>query len=74
MSKPMKCPSCGEVDTLATLETLEGLAECDFIYPEGPEWNGTTDVLYDTSKTVGICCQCGWEHKGEDWIDHLVAT
>lgn len=70
-NKPMKCPSCEEVDMLATIEHLQGLAECDSISQEGPEWSGTTDVLYETSKTVGIHCQCGWEYEGDDWIKQL---
>lgn len=74
MSKAMKCPDCGNTDQLSTIENLEGLAECDFIDESGPEWSGTTDVLFDESDTVGVCCGCGWEYKGPDWINQLVSV
>jgi hypothetical protein len=71
----MKCPDCGVVDMLSTIESLQGLAGCDFIKQDGPEWNGRTDVLYDTSTTIGVSCQqCGWEHEGGDWIEKLVVS
>jgi hypothetical protein len=58
---------------MSTIESLVGLAECDAIETDGPDWNGTTNVIYEESKTVGVHCDCGWEYEGDDWIDHLAA-
>jgi hypothetical protein len=71
--KDLKCPSCEQVHTLSTIENLVGLAECDSIKKDGPQWSGRTDVIYDTSKAVGVHCgECGWEFIGSDWIEELV--
>lgn len=73
MNEKIKCPSCAEGDMLSTIEKLVGLAECDEITKSGPEWNGTTNVIYDTSETVGVSCECGWEYEGADWMNQLVS-
>jgi hypothetical protein len=73
MSKELKCPSCGNSDEMSTIESLVGLAECDSIEQGGPDWNGTTNVIYEESETIGVHCDCGWEYEGVDWMNQLVA-
>lgn len=73
MAAPLKkCPRCESESSLATLEQIYGLAGCSAISADGPDWGGETEVLYDTSTTVGVSCQeCGWEYEGADWLNQL---
>lgn len=73
-TKTLHCPNCKKPDLLATIEELEGFAECTKITSDGPEWNGSTEVIYDSSTTVGVYCQeCDWEYRGSDWLDKLAS-
>lgn len=83
MSSPMKviqelaCPTCGRTDALSTIETLTGLAPCTVTVVDGAvdvEYDGYTDVLWETSITLGVTCKCGFEHEGDDWEDQLLLT
>lgn len=83
MSSPMKviqelaCPRCGRTDALSTIETLTGLAPCTVTVVDGAvdvEHTGYTDVLWETSITLGVTCKCGFEHEGDDWEDQLLRT
>lgn len=67
----LKCPSCNSADQLGTVEHLEAIASCEAITNLGPEYDGDTEVIYDTSKTVGVSCKCGFEYIGDDWLDKL---
>lgn len=75
------CPKCGSTESLATVEVLEGLAPLDISRSwnsEGTvvvetEHSGSTDVLWDSSSSVGLCCRaCLWEVRCDDYLDHLV--
>ena len=75
MSDPLHCPQCHRDDQLGTIERLDGVAECAEITAEGPEFTGETEVIYDTSETVGVQCQaCYWDYIGEDWIKKLATS
>lgn len=34
--------------------------------------SGHTEIIWDTSESVGIHCECGWEYRGTDYVDKLV--
>ena len=73
MTEPTKlsCPKCGESDRLSTTERLIGLALCEIYDNDRIEYEGSTEILWDTSETIGITCSCGWEYEGDDWINQL---
>jgi hypothetical protein len=68
--KAMVCPACGEGDGLATVEELVGTAHVTF-YGDDLVWDGWTDVDWNSSTTVGLCCDCGWSYPGIDWREAL---
>lgn len=69
----LACPTCGETESLATTERLYGAALCNEITAEGPEYEGYTEMDWDSSTTVGVeCGGCGWAYRGADWLDQLV--
>jgi hypothetical protein len=71
MTVKLACPECGKSDCLSTTERLYGLAFCE-VYEDGEiAFEGGTEVLFDTSETIGIVCRCGWQYEGEDWIEQL---
>lgn len=67
MATRLVCPSCGS-DRLATIEKLEGFADVIVMDDGKVGWgSGGTDILWDTSKTVGIHCRdCDWEADATD--------
>lgn len=69
--RPVGCPECGDTQSLATIETLEGAAACQIVRDDGEvcvSHDGETDVDWDSSVTLGISCQaCGYEYRGDDW-------
>lgn len=72
-SAVLACPKCGDAEELGTIERLHGVAGCSQITAEdGPDWAGRTDLDWDSSKTVGVACRCGWEYLGDDWKARLV--
>jgi hypothetical protein len=62
-----KCPKCESADDFETVEELIGHAEVTGIYRDAetrpsPDFAGETEILWDTSETVGLRCDaCGWE-------------
>lgn len=70
------CPSCRSVESLQTIEKLEALSNVSRITFDGEiDFAGDTEVLWDSSTTVGVFCQnCNWEYEGERWIDKLVPS
>lgn len=70
------CPTCGDPDSLNTIETVTGFssAMCS-VDEEGNEQvenNGSTDMDWDGSRTVGVHCkECWWNYTGEDWFTQL---
>jgi hypothetical protein len=48
---PHTCPTCGEV-TKGTVETVEGIALLDFDEDGDADWEGTTEISWDTQKTI----------------------
>lgn len=70
------CPGCGN-DTLSTIEELIGYAEIKVYRSEKgnvfKNWEGSTEVDWDTSHSIGIACRtCEWEFRGNDWSKQLV--
>jgi hypothetical protein len=68
--KLLACPHCGDAEGLATIEELIGTARATF-YENDVEWEGSTDVDWDSSMIVGLCCDCGWTYRGADWREVL---
>lgn len=75
----LACPECKSPDDLGTIEEIEGTAILTGAYLVNGaveiEHEGTTDVHWDSSTTVGLCCRnCMWEFRGSDteWADQLV--
>ena len=71
MSEPLSCPECGKSDQLATTERLIGLALCEVYDNKEVVYEGSTEILWDSSETIGISCRCGWEYENNDWINQL---
>jgi hypothetical protein len=68
----LRCPQCRDDRALATVERLEGAAECSSIEKSGPVHSGYTHVNWDSSTTIGVTCRsCMWEQIGDDWIGYL---
>lgn len=72
MHRELTCPECKQGDSLSTTERILGSAQCNEINEDGPDYNGYTDVWYDTSETIGVSCLCGWEYEGPDWMQKLL--
>lgn len=71
----LACPKCGEPDGLVTVESIEGHADLYGVYrePDGrinPEHAGWTEIIWDSSETVGFACGCGWEGQGKDLVPY----
>jgi hypothetical protein len=72
------CPTCREA-RLSTIERIDGLASISTITQDASgeieyDFTGDTEVLWDTSTTVGVQCRsCDWSHEGDDWVEQLVA-
>lgn len=67
----MACPQCGSTE-LATIEQLEGTAACTISESGDIDWEGRTDVNWDSSTTIGVECRgCGWEDQGESLTANL---
>lgn len=80
-TKQGACPKCLSRDSLATVAELVGLAPFRVsrtVSEDGSaiveqEHHGTTEVDWDTSGTVGLCCRaCLWEVTCSDYLDHLI--
>jgi hypothetical protein len=58
---------------LSTIEVLTGLAGVT-VYEDGTfDFKGSTDVEWDSSRTIGMCCQrCEWTYVGQDWAVKLI--
>jgi hypothetical protein len=69
------CPRCKSTEQLATIETITGLAGVAIEQLSDGctdhRWSGSTDVIWDTSTSVGIQSKCGWEYLGTDYTDKL---
>lgn len=71
------CPKCYSPERLGTLEVIEGAAGATITMSDSGQvevdYDGGTDVFWDSSTTVGVICQsCSWQHKGDDWASALV--
>lgn len=83
MIAPLVCPNCHVGDRLATLEKIEALADGGAGVRFTPaagfgrtarvderrvfDHDGLTDVLYDTSESIGIYCRnCDWQSQASD--------
>ena len=68
------CPECFSGSSLKTVEVAEAISDLTHVTREdGLEFDGHTEYLGDTLKTVGIICHgCGWEHFAESELE-LVA-
>lgn len=61
----MACPQCKEYDALQTIERIMGYASAEFFSDSTIDWEGHTEMDWDSSKTIGIYCKhCGWEGTG----------
>lgn len=74
----LACPSCANTHTLSTIERLLGSTKINSIFGGGNALvdigydNSGTDIDDDSSETIGVSCDCGWRHEGDDWLDKLV--
>jgi hypothetical protein len=78
MTQKACCPACGGSE-LRTVETIIGT--CGVTITRDPwtntprlNFDGETQMFWDTSTTIGIECACGWDYRGDDWIDQLIWT
>jgi len=68
----LSCPYCGKGDRLATIELLQALSYLDSVTTDSVSYNGESRMIDETMTTIGISCRdCGWEHVGIDWREHL---
>lgn len=69
----LACPKCGSIESLGTVERIYGVAACYGISLDGPRHAGWTDVDWNSSTTIGVCCRsCFWESFDPKWINELV--
>jgi hypothetical protein len=76
--RKLGCPECGG-QGLATLEQLEGLCLSDFTVDEvdvvHSEPHGYTEILWDTSTTIGVVCrECDWSSNHPEWAAQLAVV
>lgn len=64
MTGPAVCPRCRNGDRLFTVEKVTGHAMLEFAHFENGvlhlEYEGITEMDYESSTTVGVGCRCDW--------------
>lgn len=67
----MACPNCIEWDQLQTIERIYGYAPAEFFSDGEVDWEGHTEVDWDSSTTEGIYCKgCGWNGQQEALVPY----
>tara|TARA_R100000656_G_scaffold109936_1_gene81972 strand:+ start:1953 stop:2189 length:237 start_codon:yes stop_codon:yes gene_type:complete len=64
------CPKCGSHE-IVTIEEMQGSAGIIDISKGTPEWDGYTEVHWDSMETIGIACtRCLYEEMAVDGFDY----